>query len=395
MNPIEALIEDVNIETETGTQAAEPVKPYDLSQCSVSRFKGEPEETKFLVSGLIPQGIAGTLYSAGGSGKSTLALDLSLRVAIANDNPTKWLGKYDVPEGGRVLYFSAEEPEAVLHKRIRGLAESLASEIAKDLDTVLSTAGENLYLKNLWGSTKQLFNVKSNSITATEEYNRIYETIKKYQPRLVIFDTRSRLSGAEGAGNAIVSQEVAFYEKLSADFGCTVLVLHHTSKQSYDGNTSAQAAQRGESAFTDCLRFGMYLQILTEEQAKANGIAESERWKYLVVTHSKANYTTIKEPIILLRDGWHFELTDLKPKTTREERKVKDESEDIEKVIRAVKDTPAIIQSELTKVLRETGLSFHRAREAVKNAVEIGAVNEAEGKQGRKTYSISETSKKP
>jgi hypothetical protein len=138
----------------------------------------------------------------------------------------------------------------------------------------------------------------------------------------------------------------------------------------------------------------MYLQILTEEQARTNGIAEAERWKHLVVTHSKANYTTIQEPIILLRDGWHFKLTDFKPKTTREERKVKDESDDINKAIKAVKDTPGIIQTNLIKVLRETGLSFHRAREAVKNAVEIGAVNEVDEK-GRKAYTIPETSKNP
>ena len=67
--------------------------PIDLSQWTLDRFRGEPEPTKFLVDDFIPLGIAGTIYSAGGTGKSTLTLDLSVRIAVADEIPSKWLDK--------------------------------------------------------------------------------------------------------------------------------------------------------------------------------------------------------------------------------------------------------------------------------------------------------------
>ena len=277
----------------------------------------------------------------------------------------------------------------MLHKRIHGLAASIAGEIGEDAENILAIAKKNLFVVDLWGSAKQLFDVKSNSISPTEEYNRIYATVQAGGVKLVIFDTRSRLSGAEGAGNAIVSQEVAYYEKLAADFGATVIILHHTNKASYSNETHSGAAQRGESAFLDCLRFGLYLQPMTDIIAGQNGIDEAERSKYLIVMHSKSNYTAMQEPIILHRDGWRFDLTDMKPKTTGDERKAKREMADMMAVVDVVKAKPMIFNAELIKAL--TGkLSFHKSRTAIKNAVEAGLIIETDGGRGKKQYDLSQ-----
>jgi len=92
-------------------------EPLDLSLWTVDRFRGEPEEPKYLVDPFIPLGLAGTVYGMGGAGKSTLILDLSVRIAVADAIPSKWLDSFDVRTGGKVLYISAEEPEARLHMR--------------------------------------------------------------------------------------------------------------------------------------------------------------------------------------------------------------------------------------------------------------------------------------
>jgi RecA-family ATPase len=390
MSFIDAAIEEVNAEIETGIPIEAPVEPYDLARWTIGRFKGEPAPVRFLVDGLIPQGIAGTIYSAGGSGKSTLALDLGIRVAIAEVFKTNWLGKYGVQTGGKVLYFSAEEPEEVLHNRIHGLAASIAGEIGEEMGYVLRLAGENLFIVNLWGSAKQLFEVKTNSISPTDEYKRIYSTMQAGGVKLVIFDTRSRLSGAEGAGNAIVSQEVAHFEKLAAKFGATVLILHHTNKSSYGNDTHSGAAQRGESAFLDCLRFGLYLQTMTDEVAAQNGIGEADRPQYLIVSHSKGNYTTMQEPIILHRDGWRFDLTDIKPKTSSDARKAKREAADMAAVVEVVQVRPKISQQDLNKAISGK-VSYHKARAAIKNAVETGLILETDGGRGKKQYELPRT----
>jgi len=388
MKPIADIIEQVNYEADTGQLEEDYVPPYDLSKWAIDRFNGEPEPMQFLVDSLIPQGITGTIYSAGGSGKSTLALDLSIRISIAQKFETKWLGKFPVRTGGMVLYFSAEEPDKELHKRIRGLAEAIAVELDIDIENLLKICQENLFIINVWGTAKLLFDVNSNAITLTEEYKRIYSTLQCRGIKLVIFDTRSRLSGAEGSGNAIVSQEVAHYEKLAADFDTTVLILHHTNKASYGNESHSAAAQRGESAFLDCLRFGLYIQVLSDKLAEKYGIPKSDCSNYLIVNHSKNNYTEKQEPFILHRVGWKFELTNLKSGATTEERKAQQEASHIAMAVDIVKQNPDIIQTKLTKLLQESGISYKHAREAFQNAVAIGELKEVRCKQGVKKYSV-------
>ena len=361
--------------------------PIDLSQWTLDRFRGEPEPTKFLVDDFIPLGIAGTIYSAGGTGKSTLTLDLSVRIAVADEIPSKWLDKFDVVIGGKVLYFSAEEPEDVLHKRVRSICAAIADETNTDVNRLFDLAKRNLFPVNTWGTAKQLFDVKSNSIEPSPYYWQVYNTLKGGDFKLVVFDTRSRLSGAEGSGNALVSREVSFYEKLSADFGCMVLILHHTGKQSYDGNGNAQAAQRGESAFLDCLRLGIHLQTMTKDLAGQNGIADADRFKYITIEQSKSNYTIVQEPLILCREGWHYSLTELKVNTSRGERKAQQENGDIEKVFEVVKENPGISQRGIIGKLAGV-VSLHRVREGIKNAVEIGRINETDGTGRAKLYHI-------
>jgi regulatory protein RepA len=365
------------------------VIPYDLSKWSLSRFNGEPNPMKFLVSDLIPLGVAGTFYSAGGIGKSTLALDLCIRVAIAEEIQTLWLGKYDVLSGGKVMYLSAEDPEIILHERIHGLQRALSQEIGKDLGVLQSIAAKNLFIGNFWGSASKLFDIKGSAITPTDEYSRTYETLRTENVKLIVFDTRSRLSGAEGSGNAIVSQEVSYFEKLAADFGLTVLILHHTSKHSYGGNVSPQAAQRGESAFVDCLRFGLYLQPVSAEIANVNGIAEEDRFKFLVVSHAKSNYTAIQHPIILYRDGWRFTIADLQWNATREDRKAEETDKDIETVFNMVKKNPKCTQRGLIKLLKGC-LSSHRIRKALQKALELKRIKEKKGDRGSKLYEAVE-----
>jgi RecA-family ATPase len=371
-----------------------PGEGYDLSQWDLSRFSGELEPEQFLVHNFIPSGIAGTLYGAGGTGKSTLGLDLSVRVSVAGVYPTKWLDKFQVEEGRRVLYISAEEPEKILQRRLKGLNEAIADELGVEADTLWKTALPNFFIVNLWGKPVQLFDIKGASISPTNEYARILATLIKENIGLLVIDTRSRVSPAEGAGNAIVAREVSFYEQWAALSGASVLILHHSNKASYNGAVHAQAAQRGESSFTDCLRFGIYLQAMSEETAASNGIREEERKNYLSVTHAKSNYTRIQDPIVLHRNGWSFELTDFKAKPIREEMKARQAEEDLALMLQAIRENPGINQREAMKHFKGR-LSPFRVREALKNAATGNLITTTSGERGALHYFVNELSASP
>jgi RecA-family ATPase len=298
------------------------------------------------------------------------------------------LDKFDILTGGKVLYFSAEEPEDELHNRVKSICAAISTETETPFETLWPLCVKNLFVVNFWGSAKQLFDVKANSLEPSGDYWQIYNTLRGGDFKLCVFDTRSRLSGAEGSGNALVSREVSFYEKLAADFGCTVLILHHTNKTSYSGEGNAAAAQRGESSFLDCLRLGIHLQTISEDVAAANGIPSEDRFKYLAVTQAKSNYTVLSEPIIIERDGWHYSLTDLRLKTTTGERKAKQEQADIDQVVEVIKDNAATTQRGVICKLAGV-MSLHRVRDALKNALDLGRIVETSGARAAKCYNIS------
>jgi|GEM_PF-4975382 RecA-family ATPase len=398
-NELGKMIDETNREFDGGERSQakamhdpRQAEPLDLSRWTLDRFRGEPEETKYLVADFVPLGIVGTIYSMGGAGKSTLTLDLSVRVAITDVIPSKWLDKFDVLSGGKVLYFSAEEPETILHKRVRSICEAIAEETGTGFERLWELCKRNLYVVNLWGTAKQLFEVKTISLEPSSDYWSIYNTIRGGDFKLCVFDTRSRLSGAEGAGNALVSREISFFEKIASDFKCTVLILHHINKASYAGGTNAAFAVRGESAFLDSLRLGVHLQTIPEECAAQNGVAEADRFKYLMVTQSKSNYTAIQEPLILLREGWHYSLTELKAGTTRGEQNARQEEQDTETIIETVRQNPRTNQRGLIELLKGR-IPMHRVREAIKNALAIEKIIEVDGERGSKLYEAAETPK--
>lgn len=364
--------------------------PYRLEDWSISRFQGDPPVTKFLVEDFLPLGIAGTIYSPGGTGKSTLALDLALRVSIAHSLPTPWLGRFQVPVGGSVLYLSAEEPEEVLHRRVFALSDVLGEEVGLSGEAVRDLVDKRLSLVNLWGKVEPLFRISATTLDPTPEYERVRVTLleleKVAKVRLIVFDTRSRLSGAEGAGNGLVSREVTYFEKLACEFGATVLILHHTSKASYAGGMAANQAVRGESAFLDSLRFGVHIQGLSADEAREMEISEEERARYLVVSNSKQNYTELKAPIVLRREGFRFIPTDLAPRPEKGERKAQQEKKDMEKIRGLVLKEPGRSQNHLLHEAMKRGVSMNRGREALKNAEAIGLIEVRGGERGAKLY---------
>lgn len=280
---------------------------YILKEHSAGRFKDPPPEIKYLVDGLIPLNVAGTLYSPGGMGKSTLAIDLCLRIAIAEEFKTKWLGQFPINEGGRIVYLSAEDPENILHHRIFELTSQLAIELGvekKDLDILVE---KNFSIINTLGNLSTLFTRESNHvIKATDEYDKIKNTITtEINIRLIVIDPKSRFSGLDENDNSIVAQEVKHYEQFSRLANANLLILHHNNKGS-STNSNIYSSYRGASAFLDCLRFGLHLYRPSNETLRNNNIEIDPSSEYLFLETTKQNYCKQNGKIRIRREGFKF-----------------------------------------------------------------------------------------
>jgi RecA-family ATPase len=359
---------------------------------NLDRFQGEPPPLEYLVGNLIPLGVAGALYSPGGTGKSTIALELAIRTAIAEKYPTLWLGAYPISRGGAVAYVSAEEPDGELHRRLHGLIEVVAGDVGVTVAEVFEEVKKFLYVANFQGSGLTFFDVSANSISISTAFQRTTEALKAIQSkspiRLIVLDTRSRLSGAEGAGNAIVSREIGYLETWVREFKANLLILHHTNKASLSGQWNAMQSIRGESAFLDTLRFGIQLQAITEDLADAKGIPREERKNYLVLTNSKQNYTEKQDPIVIQRDGFRFEKADFEPNESKSVKQAMREEQDRQSMLEVVRANPDLPEVQL---INHTSLmiSVKRKREALAGLIEAGLVSFKKGPRKAKLHFVS------
>ena len=367
------------------------VSHYDTASFSIERFQGPPPELIYLVPGIMPLGTAGTLYGTGGTGKSIIALSLSIQVAIAHKIQSKWLGAYPIETGGLVAYFSAEDSEDELHRRVHGLCGAIGKANGLTGEEVQNLSKDNLRLVNLWGSGTTLF--KSGSLEPTAEYRRIRKTLDRLKRRghvrLIVIDTRSLLSGIEGGGNAAVAKEVSYYQKMARDYKATVLIVHHTNKAGSASADNPAMAVRGEAAFLDNLRFGIYLNSVPLDDIDVTHAHDP--MSYTKLTVSKLNYGKMPSPIIICRDGYWFSTENTKAPVTPVSKKEKTRQKNMDQVLSIIRQTPNISQQDVITAAKATSrISAKRCREALEKLDEVQMISFQVGERGVKRYFVVE-----
>ena len=180
------------------------------------------KNVRWIVKGLIPEDSMGMIFGASGTYKSFIAIDLAMHVASGLD----WADQRTKP--GPVVYIAAEGG-AGINRRLKawrsqfGLVE--AGNIHICITPLLMTSKEEL------GHLKK-------SIAALPK-----------KPSLVIVDTLSQtFNGDENSSSDISDYIRMINAEIRAEFGCTVLVIHHTGH-------SAAERPRGSSAITANLDF--------------------------------------------------------------------------------------------------------------------------------------------
>jgi RecA-family ATPase len=331
---------------------------YDLSKHSSDRFyKSDALPTKYLVEDYLIAGIAGTLTGRGGTGKSYLALDLAIRVAIAPDYPEiKWLGSFLINNGGVAVYVSAEEPENVLHQRITWLTRGVAKELNKSYEAVAASVVKRFFPINVWGNVNPLFEKSENGIVPTDEYWKLFHSFEDSKPALVVFDTKSRLSGTDENDNATAAKEVTHYEKISFATGATVLIIHHVNKASLSNSSNGYAAVRGAGAFQDNLRYGLSLQNEVSEEGEP----------LIRIVNTKQNYSNVHGDVFLKRTADGFQLAE----NPLKDAKKKQCDDDLQILINFLLNNKNLTRTEISNSICGTKknpglLTYHRARAAL------------------------------
>lgn len=305
---------------------------------SISRFLDEPPNIPLVVYNVLPRGIVSLFYSAGGAGKSTLIMYLCAKIALGTDYSTDFFGNA-IP-GGRVVIITAEDPDIILNRRFISTIKAISEELGISLSDARESLNSRMQIVSTFGHAVPLFKVKTNGLLVpTEYYNLLTDCLLDIDDlHLIIIDTKTRYSPAEGMGNVTATQEITYYEAIAQQTGASVMLLHHTSKVSRDGSQTGMQAYRDASAIYDSVRAAWYFRTLTDAERLTQDITEDESDKYFILENSKNNYIPHHKPMLIRREGFNYSLHDIGPKISKEARKERQKEDLMSHIITVLQD---------------------------------------------------------
>lgn len=234
---------------------------------SAAGLKGKPVPAReWLVEGLIPSRTVTLLGGDGGTGKSLLALQL----ALASVTGGPWIG--NAVTGGPVVYFSAEDDEDELHRRL----DDILRATGRDYDDV-----SNLILCSHAG--KEALLATQATATAPLQPTRLYERLDArmgaVKPSLLVLDTLADLFPGNENDRAQARQFIGLLRALSIKHECAVVLLAHPSLSGLNSGSGTS----GSTGWNNSVRSRLYFERVIQEGDERNPDAR-------VLRTMKANY---------------------------------------------------------------------------------------------------------
>jgi len=238
----------------------------------VSEFAGQKLEPRdWLVHEWIPIGQPTLLYGDGGTGKSLLALQLCAAVAFG----LPWIG---LPaKQGKSIYFTAEDDEAEIHRRISKICSSEGQQIESLVDMeIASMVGMDTLLVH----HDKLRDV----LLPTALMSHIQEKIETANPCLVVFDTLADIFAGDENQRSLSRQFISMMRTLANKHRCAVLILAHPSKT----GMYERSGTSGSTGWSNSARSRIYLSRPDMENPNVRRLE-----------HMKSNYSQIGKSLTL------------------------------------------------------------------------------------------------
>ncbi|MDR1043738.1 MAG: AAA family ATPase [Candidatus Adiutrix sp.] len=275
-----------------------------------SDFSGEAYLTRdfkgydWLIDRSFRRGQLGLICGPPGCGKGIFSLQLTAALAAGRPAFDFW----EISRPRRTLYVSAEDDQEVLQHRIgqvlRGYPPDLRREMARRFHAVPVRGRINLCEGERGGL-----------IRPTAHYEDLKNLLTECRPELLILDTLARVFEADENDNPTVTAACGLLEEIIEEYGCNVILVHHSGKSSGDLAADqarlkaalSQTAIRGASALAGCVRWALLMAPLADELAeKVVGPAAAGKpgGSYVAVRVVKKNAGRA-EGLCLLERGEH------------------------------------------------------------------------------------------
>lgn len=208
-----------------------------------AEWAGEPvPEQQWLVHNRIPRPAVTILSGDGGTGKSLIALQL----ASANIRGADWLGAI-VEEPGPAIFYTAEEPNDVLHRRLSQITQrqgigfrdlaGLSIVSRADMDAALGAAD------------------RAGKVHATPLFDDFEKRAQVIQPSLIVIENAADVFIVNENDRGQARQCVGLLRRLALKCNAAVLLIAHPSLSGLQTGTG----RSGSTAWSNSARSRLYL----------------------------------------------------------------------------------------------------------------------------------------
>ncbi|WP_407160159.1 AAA family ATPase [Bradyrhizobium sp. STM 3557] len=235
-----------------------------LSLVSPPSWRGVPlEPMRWLATDRIPAGDVTILSGDGGGGKTTVALQLA--VAVAHD-----LGDWlcTTCEAGPVIFFSGEEPEAEMRRRLQRVSRK------RGLDP---SELENLHFHFanpdacLLGVSK-----RDGTMEPTGLFQALETAADNIRPALIVVDSIAATFGGNQNDRVHARMFVSLFRQLARKADCAVLLLDHPSLSGITSGTG----RGGSMDWQNATRARLHLETTTDDDGGTSRVLEVKKLNY-------------------------------------------------------------------------------------------------------------------
>jgi hypothetical protein len=178
-----------------------------------------------------------------------------------------------------VLYVTLEDDTDEMRRRIKACCQH--HKIVRD------ELRDYLFVAALANGPKLATMTKGGAITPGDLGGKLIEIIERRRIDLVILDPFIKSHGCEENDNNAIDHVTGLLTELAIRFNVAIDAPHHVSKGVADPGNANRG--RGASAFKDAARLVYTLSKMTQDEAKALGIDDADRWRYVRVDSGKVN----------------------------------------------------------------------------------------------------------